>query len=118
MWGIYAMWSLGISGSMAFLIGFAFGGSPLLLWILGIIWGISIVADSAQFNALVTEHSDQHFIGTAITLQLAVGYALTVIAIWLVPIFEELVGWQFVFWLLVPGPIIGFISMYRLKSLR
>ena len=112
------LWSLGISGSMAFLIGFTFGGPPLLIWLLGIVWGISSTADSAQFNALITEHSDKHLVGTTLTLQLAVGYTLTIIAIWFVPIFESLVGWQFVFWLLVPGPIIGFISMYRLKSLR
>ncbi|MFB5662424.1 nitrate/nitrite transporter [Alteribacillus sp. HJP-4] len=111
------LWSLGISGSMTILIGFSFGGAIWLSAIIGIIWGMAIIADSAQFSALVTEHADQRYVGTALTFQLAVGFALTILVILLVPIFETLVGWKYVFLLLLPGPAAGFISMLKLYAL-
>ncbi|MFA9558352.1 nitrate/nitrite transporter [Evansella sp. AB-rgal1] len=110
------VWSLGTSGVIAFSIGFFYEGPVWFLLLLGIIWGISIIADSAQFSALITEHGDQRYIGSLLTFQLAVGFTLTAIVILLIPIFESMVGWRFVFLLLVPGPLFGFVAMLRMKS--
>jgi hypothetical protein len=70
-------------------------------------WGFWVVADSAQFSTLVTEVADQRYVGTAVTLQLALGFTLTVATIWLVPVLVEAVGWRWAFLALVPGPILG-----------
>ncbi|MFK9094205.1 MFS transporter [Bacillus salipaludis] len=115
---LLTLWSLGISGSIALTIGFFFSGPPWLIVLLGLIWGTSIIADSAQFSALVTEHADPQYVGSALTLQLAVGFALTIIVILLVPLFEAVVGWRYAFLILVPGPILGFLSMLRLHKIK
>lgn len=112
------LWSLGISGSISLVIGFFFGAAPWLIVSLGVIWGVSIIADSAQFSALVTEHADQRYVGSALTLQLAIGFSVTVIVILLVPLIEGILGWQYAFLVLVPGPVLAFISMFRLHQLK
>ncbi|WP_051302316.1 MFS transporter [Salibacterium aidingense] len=110
-----AMGALGISGTMTFIIGFLYGAPAWLIAIAGMVWGITIIADSAQFSALVTEHADPRYIGSALTFQLAVGYALTIIIIWLTAWIQAWIGWQFAFLLLLPGPLLAFLSMVTLK---
>lgn len=112
------LWSLGVSGTIALFIGFFFGSSPWIVAIFGVIWGVSIIADSAQFSALLTEHTDQRYVGSTLTIQLAIGYVLTIIVIFLVPFVESIVGWKYTFLILLPGPILGFISMFRLHRLK
>jgi len=108
---------MAVSGSCALLIGFFFGTSPRLLLVISLIWGFTIVADSAQFSTMVTELADQAYVGTALTLQLAAGFAVTVATIWLIPILETAIGWRWAFAFLVPGPALGILAMLRLKSL-
>jgi hypothetical protein len=52
-----------------------------------------------------------------VTLQLALGFTLTVVTIWLVPLAVESVGWRWSFLLLVPGPIVGTAAMRALRRL-
>jgi MFS family permease len=106
--------SMVISGASSLLIGFCFGGPPWLVLALGLVWGISVVADSAQFSTLVTELADPAYVGTALTLQLGIGFTLTVLTIWLIPLAREAVGWTWAFALLVPGPVLGIAAMLRL----
>jgi MFS family permease len=108
---------LSISGSCAILIGLLFHTNIYLILIVGLIWGFTSVADSAQFSTMVTEAADQSYVGTALTVQLATGFAVTVVTIWLIPILQDLFSWQWAFTFLVPGPIIGILAMLRLKSL-
>jgi MFS family permease len=95
---------------------------PLSVWgpaaalIVGLVWGFSVVGDSAQFSTMVTELADQAYVGTALTLQLALGFTLTVATIWLVPVLENLVGWRWAFAFLAPGPVVGVLAMLRLKA--
>ena len=109
-----SLWSLCISGACAVLIGFTFGSASWLVLVVALVWGFAIVADSAQYSTLVTEHADQRYVGTALTLQLAGGFLLTVITIWLIPWFEGATSWRTAFLLLVPGPLIGIEAMRRL----
>ncbi len=109
--------AMAISGSCCLFIGFLFGANPILLLIVAAIWGASVVADSAQFSACVTELGDQHYIGTALTIQTCVGFLLTTISIELIPRFVNIVGWRYAFMLLAPGPLFGVISMLRLRGL-
>lgn len=109
--------AMAISGSCCLLIGFLFGASPILLLIVASIWGASVVADSAQFSACVTELGDPQYLGTALTIQTCLGFLLTTISIELVPRIEKIVGWRYAFMILAPGPLFGVISMLRLRGL-
>jgi MFS family permease len=104
-----------ISGSCSLLIGLLFGASPWLILLVGLVWGLTVVADSAQFSTMVTEYADQAYVGTALTLQLAAGFTITVATIWLIPLIQQAVGWRWAFAILVLGPASGVLSMLRLK---
>jgi MFS family permease len=108
---------MAVSGSCAALIGFAFAGPMWLLAIVAVVWGITVVGDSAQFSAIVTEVSDTTLVGTALTLQLAIGFALTILSLRLTPSVAEAVGWRWSFLVLVPGPIVGVAAMAALRRL-
>lgn len=105
-----------LSGSTALAIGFADHlATPVVLGI-GLFWGFWVVADSAQFSAIVIEVADQSYVGTALTLQLAVGFVLTVVTIWIVPIVVETRSWTWAFGILALGPFVGVIAMIRLHG--
>lgn len=109
--------SLIISGTSALLIGFLFGGNPIALVTLALIWGFAVVADSAQFSAAVSELSPPKYVGTALTLQTSLGFLLTLFSIRLIPPLVDLVGWQFAFSSLAFGPLIGVWAMLALRRL-
>jgi MFS family permease len=98
---------LAVSASCCLVIGFLFGGSPWLLLAVALVWGVTVVADSAQFSAIVTETASQAYVGTALTLQLATGFLLTAFSIRLIPFLQESVGWRYAFAFLAPGPLLG-----------
>lgn len=108
--------SMLISGSCAATIGFFFTSSTWILIALASVWALAIVADSAQFSAMVTEVADQAYVGTAVTLQLAVGFTISVAMIWLIPMLEEALGWRWTFAFLAPGPVLGIVAMLKLKA--
>lgn len=104
------------SGACSILIGLLFEASPVVIAFVGLVWGFTVVADSAQFSTIVTEVADQAYVGTAVTLQLAIGFTLTVATIALIPYLESTVGWRWAFAFLAPGPALGSIAMMRLKA--
>ncbi len=65
--------AMAASGTCAALIGFTYGRSPLLVLAVGVVWGIAVIADSAQFSTMVTDLADQSYVGTALTTQMAIG---------------------------------------------
>jgi len=109
--------AMAISGTCCLVIGFAFGAHPLLLLAIAAIWGATVVADSAQFSACVTELGDPQYMGTALTIQTSVGFLLTTGSIELMSRVEKIVGWRYAFMILAPGPLFGVISMLRLRGL-
>ena len=109
--------AMAISGSCCLITGMFFGATPIALLIVAVIWGASVVADSAQFSACVTELGDPQYIGTALTIQTCLGFLLTTISIELIPRVESRVGWRYAFIILAPGPLFGVISMLRLRRL-
>lgn len=118
-WGrtTLTMGALAVSGTCCILAGLLFGTNPWLLLILCIVWGISVVADSAQFSASITELSPPELIGTMLTIQTCAGFLLTLITIHLIPWMVELAGWPYAFLILAPGPFIGILAMARLRAL-
>ena len=103
-----------LSASSAVLIGLIRTQPVVVVLLLGLFWGFWVVADSAQFSAIVTELADQAYVGTALTLQLAVGFTLSVLTIWLVPVLRDHLSWQWAFAFLAPGPAVGAVAMIRL----
>jgi len=106
--------ALVISGLCSLSAGAIFGGPIWLLYALAVVWGFTVIADSAQFSALVTEHSPRTHVGTALTLQTSAGFLLTMVSLQLLPLLAARYGWQWVFVLLVPGPVLGAIAMRRM----
>ena len=107
-----------VSGLCALMIGFTFDAPLWVFMVVSIVWGITVIADSAQFSAIVTEIGESSSVGTALALQLGLGFALTVVAIRVIPeIATYLGGWQWTFLVLVPGPFIGVIAMLTLRAL-
>jgi len=106
------------SGACSLLIPLAFGRS---LWIVGALawaWGFFVIADSAQFSALVTEAVPPHAVGTALTVQTSLGFLLTMVSIQLIPPLVSFVGWRWVFPVLALGPMFGIASIRRLMAFR
>jgi MFS family permease len=111
------MAAMAASGLCATVIGFTFGGPPVLTLAIAVLWGLTIVADSAQFSTAVTELSQPAYVGTALTIQTCVGFALTMVSIWLVPVLVGWVGWHWAFAVLAVGPFLGVAAMGRLRNL-
>jgi MFS family permease len=114
---LIAISSLVISGSCALVVGLLFGGSPVLLAGLCLVWGFAVVADSAQFSAAVSELCQKDYIGTALTVQTSLGFLLTMITIRLIPSLESRFGWEWAFAFLALGPAIGIWAMLALRRL-
>ena len=108
--------AMAVSGTCAATIGFLFGGAPAWLIALGVIWGISIVADSAQFSASIAELADRERVGTMLTVQTALGFTLTLITIHLMPWLVDALGWRYAFLPLAIGPVFGVCAMARLRA--
>ncbi|MEM8827488.1 MAG: MFS transporter, partial [Pseudomonadota bacterium] len=117
-WGrtTLTMIAMAISGSCAILIGFLFGASPWLLIPLCLVWGVTIVADSAQFSASVAELSEPSLVGTMLTVQTSMGFLLTLLTIQLIPTAVDALGWHYAFAILAIGPFIGVVAMARLRA--
>jgi len=105
------------SGSIAVFIGFLPDEASVLIVVLAIIWGLTVVADSAQFSTAMTELANPSYIGSALALQTAVGFLLTILSIRLVPIVEAEAGWGVAFAMLAAGPALGTLAMLRLRQL-
>ena len=109
--------AMAVSGSCAVLIGFVYGGPTSLFVIVALIWGFSAVADSAQFSAAVTEVADPALVGASLAFQMGVGFAITIVAVWLLPQIAEFAGgWRWAFSVLAIGPFLGIWSMLALRG--
>ncbi|MGH7475346.1 MAG: MFS transporter, partial [Longimicrobiales bacterium] len=113
-----AIASMAVSGACALAAGWLAGAPASLLFGLGVVWGFAVVADSAQFSALVTEVAPAHAVGTALTVQTSLGFALTAASIWLAVEVSSRVGWGPAFSMLAIGPALGIWAMARLKTAR
>ena len=114
---VVTMASMAVSGGCALAVGFLFGGDPVWLVALCLVWGVAIVSDSAQFSASIAELSDKDLVGTMLTVQTGTGFLLTLITIHLVPQIVDLVGWEYAFAFLAIGPFLGVLAMGRLRTL-
>ena len=106
-----------ISGISALAIGFAFDGPAWLFVALACIWGFTVVSDSAQFSAAVSELADPNYVGSALAFQMSLGFAITMFTVWLVPQLADWLGsWRWSFAVLSLGPLVGVPAMLALRA--
>nr|WP_315591432.1 MFS transporter [uncultured Cupriavidus sp.] len=108
--------AMAISASCAAVMGWLATAPLTVLITVALIWGVSVIADSAQFSASVTELAEPSSIGTLLTAQTCAGFLLTLISIHLVPDIVALLGWRGGFGMLAIGPALGCIAMWRLRQ--
>ena len=109
------MAAMAISGTCALLSGILFDATPWLMIPLLLVWGMAVIADSAQFSAAVSELAPPEWTGTLLTLQTAMGFALTAIVVQALPLWIGYAGWQWAFAPLAIGPFLGVWAMAALR---
>ncbi|MEM9028260.1 MAG: MFS transporter [Pseudomonadota bacterium] len=112
-----AMVAMCISGLAALGTALSFGGPAWLTFGLILIWGLAIAPDSAQFSALVADAAPPEQAGSLLTLQTALGFALTFFTVQLTPVAADAFGWPIVLAIMAIGPGVGVVAMLRLRSL-
>lgn len=115
-----AVAALVVSGACCLVSPLFFTAPPAAVAALAVVWGAAVIADSGVFSTSLSEVADKRYVGTALTAQTAIGFALTVVTIQLVPVLAGATGWRWAFWLLVPGPVVGAVAMraFGRRSLR
>ncbi len=99
------------SGTAALAAALAFGGPAWLFATVTVLWGATIIPDSAQFSALVADAAPPERAGSLLTLQTALGFALTVLTVQAVPSVVDAIGWRATFVVLALGPAFGVVSI-------
>ncbi len=110
--------ALAVSGSSAVVAGVLFGAPVPIITIIALVWGASVVADSAQFSSAVSELAPPGTAGSALSVQTAVGFSLTSITILGVGLIDpaDASGWRLAWAVLALGPVVGIVAMWRLRS--
>ena len=107
--------AMALSGTCCLGVGLLFGKPLPLLVPLLLVWGVAVVADSAQFSTAVSELAPRDYVGTALTLQTSMGFLLTTATIFLLPLVASTVGWRWAMPVLAVGPAFGVWAMLRLR---
>jgi MFS family permease len=105
--------SMAVSGACCVLAAIFFNHFYAVL-VIALIWGLAIVADSAQFSAIVSEVSDQSYVGTALTMQTALGFLLTAFSIRAIAWLGTSYGWRWAVLAMGIGPVFGIAAMMGL----
>lgn len=113
-----ARWAMTASGACAATSWLIFRAPAPVLAAFAVVWGIAVVADSAQLSALVAQYSPRDHVGTALTIQTCAGFLLTMASIRLIPIVAHAWGWQWAFLALAPGPVLGALALVGLDDRR
>ncbi|GAB2635195.1 MFS transporter [Nocardioides ginkgobilobae] len=106
------------SGACCLLSPWAVAAPTAVLAVFLGVWGASVIADSGVFSTALSETADQRYVGTALTVQTAAGFTLTVASIQLLPLLADRVGWTWVMLALAPGPLLGAVAMLRFGRLQ
>jgi MFS family permease len=107
--------AMALSGACSVVVGLLFHAPFALLALVTWVWGFFVVADSAQFSAMVTEVAPSDSVGTALTLQTSIGFLLTMVTIQGVPLLVDAFGWPWAFPFLALGPAAGIVSIRALQ---
>lgn len=105
--------AMALSGACCLLAALFFQNFWLLV-VVCLVWGAAVVADSAQFSTIVSEVSDRRYVGTALTVQTAVGFLLTVVSLRVIGAIGTTYGWDWAAASMAIGPALGIVAMWRL----
>jgi MFS family permease len=108
--------AMALSGACALVTGALFGRAPALVIGVAVVWGIAVIADSAQFSAAISELADPRRVGSALALQTSAGFLLTAVSIQALPLVQRAGGWSVAFGVLSVGPALGCLAMLRLRA--
>jgi MFS family permease len=109
--------AMALSATCALAMGWLLGASPWIVIAVALVWGVSVIADSAQFSASIAELAEPTSVGTLLTVQTCAGFLLTLVSIHLVPDVVDGFGWPGAFGMLAIGPLLGCVAMARLRRL-
>ncbi|MEX3965708.1 MFS transporter [Paraburkholderia sp. EG286B] len=107
--------AMATSATCAALMGWLAHAPLVVMGAVALVWGVSVIADSAQFSASVAELADPDSVGTLLTAQTCAGFLLTLVSIHLVPYAVAWLGWRGGFGMLAVGPALGCVAMLRLR---
>ena len=107
----------GVSGACAVLIGVC-APTPWASALIAHAWGATVIADSAQYSAMVTEFAEPELAGTALSFQMASGYIITIVGIVALPSIQEALTWRYAFATLAPGAAVAACAMLLLLRLK
>ncbi len=110
--------AMAVSGASALAFAATFGLNIWVTTVIAVVWGLSVIPDSAQFSALVADFSPPGEVGSLMTFQTALGFALTVFTVQMAPVVAGITGWPVLMALLAIGPVTGIISMTGLLRSR
>lgn len=102
---------LAISGLCCILSAYVYTLNVMVFLGFMLIWGISVIGDSPQFSTLNAQNAPKQLVGSALTIVNSIGFLITVISIQLVNLLLPFIDTQFIFWLLIPGPLLGLLAM-------
>ncbi|MFO7807860.1 MFS transporter [Guyparkeria sp.] len=112
-----AVAALVVSGGFCLVYPWLAGLSAGLALVALLLWGVAVIADSAQFSALASRHAPPDGVASALAIMNSIGFGLSALAI---PITTSL--WQdlgaHVSWLLLPGAVVGVVAMRPLLGTR
>ena len=111
-----AQLALALSGTCCLVSGLVYGAAPWLLVAVVAVWGFAVIADSAQFSAALSDAADPHYVGTALTAQMAIGFVITVATIRLLPVVADQIGWRWAPTALALGPAAGVLALRGLLA--
>lgn len=116
-WAARTSMTLSAASAMCIALGLDFLPDSVII-ALCLAWGFWVIADSAQFSALVSEYAAPESVGSALSLQLAVGYLMTALTIWLIPYLVIQFSWRMALTVLAIGPLLGAWAMSKLIATR
>jgi hypothetical protein len=109
-----AQYCLVASGAMALASALLFGGPAWSMFAVLIVWGVAIIPDSALYSTLVADSAPPERTGSLLTIQTALGFALTAVTVQVTPALATLIGWPWVLAILALGPAMGIRAMQLL----
>lgn len=108
--------SLLVSGVLCLASWWIFEQNGIFVAAAAILWGFFVISDSPQFSALAAKLCPSRYTGTALTVQNGIGFAITALAIQVTAWLGQTLGWKWAFLYLSLGPILGLVSLSRLRD--
>ena len=107
---------LALSGICCLISPLMFYTSTPIFLIFLIFWGVVVIGDSPQYSAIIALSAPSELVGSALTLVNSIGFAITILSLWVLSQFYEILELQYLLLILALGPIAGLISMKPLLS--